>query len=215
MKESKDYDIFNDVNPFDVIKLLTHLTTKQRNEYFKPLTIFPHGAIRCHHPIYNTDTKRVEWTRVDGLTWSEVTDYKTIKSSTEMFAPTYYETYQSEISSAKAALKKAQEVKQGKFSYLWKDVSTQTEAEMQEQGKQVTVKITKQNMQKEKITSDISSHNQDTYIDTPTLKPIEQQLNKPQKLQVLSDEYLQEINAKLPNEIEEFKLDLIGDNTDF
>lgn len=145
MKENpKDYDIFNDVEPFDISKhIAQHVTTAQRDKLQTTEAVHVGGncwGTRCIYKekyIYNTTIKQAQLFNYQYNIWYDV-DPKIIPNPHINYSPpSYYEAYRSKIYSAKSALIKAQEVKQEEFSYLWKENSIQTRIETEEQSIQV------------------------------------------------------------------------------
>lgn len=148
-KNVKDYDIFDDVPPFDVTKHLPHYATVGKEQIFKTISIYGGAATTLQNGhnindnvIYNTTIKKVQY-------HDQFSIYETDPDSQKAYelCSAHYIPYKAKISSAKSAIAAAQAVKQGAFSYLWKESSTQTQIDVQEQDIQVITEVNEQSTQ--------------------------------------------------------------------
>ncbi len=163
----KDYNIFNDVPPFDISKYLPNKTTSELQKmprYDIPkISGYTSGNHSQHYTIYNTTTKTAQ--AYNGYQWID-TDERTVCSMHDYSK--LYDQHRAPIYKAQEILSQAKLIKQGEFHYLWKDAATQTEPDSFLLEKSIYAKQKEESILKE------------------TLTP-----------QEISDEYMQEFNNKL------------------
>lgn len=151
-KNIKDYDIFDDVPPFDISKHLLCKTTAELSHINTNSKFSNHmanfGNYGPKSVLYNTTTKTVQASPTCNGKWCDVkeTEVYCLGSYNQPFY-IYDWSIKKAIGKAQQELSAAQKVKSGEFSYLWKENSTQTQIDVQDQDIQVITEVNEQSTQ--------------------------------------------------------------------
>ena len=173
-QNTKDYDIFKDLEPFDISKHISqHVTTDERDKLKLKESVHVGGScygtanIFENKCIYNTTLKTAQTYDYYHHVWIDVPP-ATIKPmhnghGNDYYTSTYYEIWMKEITKKKEAFKIVQEAKDGEFHYLWKESSMQTQVDIEEQSVQAIAMTNEQDIQTEQIGIEVATQT-DSYI---------------------------------------------------
>jgi hypothetical protein len=172
-QNTQDYDIFKDVEPFDISKHISqHVTTGERDKLKIIESVHVGGCygtrrIFENKCIYNTTLKTVQKYDYYHHVWVDVPP-ATIKPmhnghGNDYYTSTYYNDWVKEVNKAKEAYLKVQEIKHGEFHYLWKEKSTQTQTDIEEQSVQTIAITNEQDIPTKQVGIDVSTQT-DSYV---------------------------------------------------
>ena len=168
-QNTKDYDIFKDIEPFDISKHISqHVTTDERNKL--KLTESVHVGGGCYGTleifkdkyIYNITLKTAQTYDYYHHVWVDVPPAG-VQYDFRYHDHTYYNDWAKEVNKAKDAYLNGQNVKHGKFHYLWKEKSMQTQTDIEEQSVQAIAITNEQDIQTEQIGIEAATQT-DSYI---------------------------------------------------
>jgi hypothetical protein len=166
-QNTQDYDIFKDVEPFDISKHISqHVTTGERDKLKIIESVHVGGGcygtrrIFENKYIYNTTLEMPQTYNYYNHRWVDVHPQQV---KTGYFSDTYYHNWCKEISIAKEAYLRGQEIKHGKFHYLWKENSMQTQTDIEEQSVQTIAITNEQDIPTKQVGIDVSTQT-DSYV---------------------------------------------------
>lgn len=175
----KDYDIFNYVKIPHISEYLPNKTNEEAS------TMIRQYRYEGPYAIYNTTHKTAQFLTLNSQNevikiWQNSSDPLKVNIVTGssygygstwqqyIHAPNYIEVNKQEIRAAKEAFETGQKVKQGKFSYLWKENSVQTQIDTEEQSTQVLSEVREQSIQTEQAIANVSTQTKNIVIDVST-----------------------------------------------